>query len=349
MAYKESYKQAAELAKLALEQMANLEIAPHPDNFEVWYAFRAEVDAELTRKLARLMSDADNSFDLGVYHDIKRDYLGDLQAKLLQSAGADIGATADKVLASLDAASTSTRDYGDALADVSGDLESADVATARHLVAKLMVETQQAIARSTELEAELKASSSKIESLRSNLDDARKASETDGLTGLPNRRSFDLGLAMEFERATTNQGDLSLIIADVDHFKRFNDTYGHMIGDEVLRLVGRVLKSLIKGSDTPARYGGEEFCILLPTTDAKGAFIVAEQVRNAIASKSLKSARTGESYGNVTLSFGCAALRADDTPESLYERADAALYQAKRDGRNRTCSEFDLESRQKAG
>lgn len=345
MSYKDSFERAAELAREALEHMNALEIPPRPDNFEVWYAFKAEIDAELTRKLGDLLEEP-ASFDESTFDDIKQSYFGEDRTALLDTASGKVEAVIATTLDSIGDASSNAKDYGAKLADFTGDMDAADAAKAQALVAKLLADTKITMDRNAQLEAELKAAGDQIETLRDNLNDARKASETDGLTGLPNRRSFDLGLQAEIERAKERSGPLSLIVADVDFFKRFNDTYGHLVGDEVLKLVSRVLRSMVKGGDKTARYGGEEFCVLLPTTDIQGAYVVAEKIREAIAAKALKSARTGESYGQITLSFGCAALGPDDTAETLYERADAALYMAKRSGRNRTCTDQQIGARQ---
>jgi len=347
MAYKESAQRAAEVASLALDRMERLEMAAHPDNYEVWYAYHADVDAELSRKLDDLLA-KDGSFDANAFSDVKQGFLGEETTQILRTASDGVEALISSALSSIDAASTNARDYGDALADFSGDLSSASKDDVRALVAKIIVNTRDVITRNASLEGQLQEAGDKIEKLRDSLDDARRASETDGLTNLPNRRAFDLGLEAEMERARQDRQPLTLLIADVDHFKKFNDTFGHRVGDEVLKLVGRILRSMIKGRDKPARYGGEEFCILLPTTDTEGGFAVAEQVRKAIGAKALKSARSGQSYGHITLSLGCATLHPGDTAASLIDRADAALYLAKTYGRNRTCTEDDLDDARKA-
>jgi diguanylate cyclase len=134
------------------------------------------------------------------------------------------------------------------------------------------------------------------------------------------------------------------MIADIDHFKNFNDTYGHQTGDQVLRLVAMTLKSNIKGKDLAARYGGEEFVAVLPSTDLAGAVIVAENVRKAIQAKELLKRSTNEKLGRITASFGVAVFQQTDTAASLIERADRCLYGAKRAGRNRVVSEDELNS-----
>jgi len=130
---------------------------------------------------------------------------------------------------------------------------------------------------------------------------------------------------------------------DIDHFKIFNDTYGHLTGDQVLRLVGQALKQTIKGQDIMARYGGEEFAVVLPSTTLRHAVGVAENIRRTVTSKELKKKSTGEILGRVTVSIGVSALKPDEEMDSLIERADGCLYAAKRSGRNRVICETDRE------
>jgi diguanylate cyclase len=129
----------------------------------------------------------------------------------------------------------------------------------------------------------------------------------------------------------------------IDHFKTFDDTYGHLTGDQVLRLVALSVKQNVKGQDMAARYGGEEFAIILPNTVLRSAVTVAEHIRRAVMSKELMKRSTGEHLGRITISIGVAMLRPGDTAQSLIGRADACLYAAKRAGRNRVICETDPE------
>ncbi len=343
MNYREAHDKAAEIADQALSQMKSLSIAAYPDNYEIWYSFHAGLDAELSRKLTGLLENTEK-FDPNAYASIKQSFLGEETSSMLQSASDDVEATIVAAIQALGSASDTAKDYQGKLEGFTGGIKRASPEEMKLLVAKIVAETKEVIARNTALEADLSEATQRIEALRDSLDDARRASETDGLTGLPNRRAFDLGLEIEIDRAREEDTPLTLLVADIDHFKNFNDTYGHRVGDEVLKLVGRVLKSLLKGRDTPARYGGEEFCVILPTTDLQGASVVAEHIRKSISAKALKSARTGQCYGQVTISIGCAQLRPDDTSETLIERADRGLYLAKRNGRNRVELETSLDA-----
>ncbi len=170
------------------------------------------------------------------------------------------------------------------------------------------------------------------------LEQTRRMANTDGLTGLYNHRHLQERLQQEIERAGRYGRPLSVIMADLDHFKSFNDTYGHPRGDELLIAVAGTLRQLSRASDILARYGGEEFTLVLPETSAEEALVLAERVRQCVAALEVTgpSSRRGAETG-VTLSLGVASLAAGSTKEELIEAADVALYRAKRDGRDRVC------------
>ena len=170
-----------------------------------------------------------------------------------------------------------------------------------------------------EYENQLKAMNQKLQSL----------AVTDGLTGLHNHRAFQDYLEEQFQDAMRNKQPLALLLMDVDHFKQYNDTYGHQAGDEVLRQVAQILQAHVREGDFVARYGGEEFVVVLPRADLESAVAVAERLRRAVESAEW-------SLRPVTGSFGVACIRPDmETRQELIEAADQALYQAKKNGRNR--------------
>ncbi len=188
---------------------------------------------------------------------------------------------------------------------------------------------------SSSFQKQLQQANHEIDQLKSKMALYRTESLKDPLTQIDNRRGFDKALA---ENITLSQADgtsLCLMIADIDFFKKVNDTYGHLVGDNVLRMVAATLKDTIKGKDLAARIGGEEFAILLPDTPIEGALKLADDIRLAFERLDLKKKSTGESLGQITLSFGVTAYREAEAVEDFINRADQALYQSKNTGRNR--------------
>jgi diguanylate cyclase len=156
-----------------------------------------------------------------------------------------------------------------------------------------------------------------------------------------NRKHFEETLIRAIERAGQDRSPLALIVIDIDHFKRFNDTYGHLTGDQVLKLVGMTMREVVKSKATLARFGGEEFAIILPDTTMQPARALADTIRQSVMSRELVKRSTGESLGKVTISAGVAVLREGDTAVSLLERADQCMYMGKRMGRNRTVTDHE--------
>jgi diguanylate cyclase len=198
--------------------------------------------------------------------------------------------------------------------------------------------TKEMINQSSVLERMLLESNAAMEEMRRDLEHVRREAMTDGLTGLANRKAFDGEFDRLFQDAARSKGSFTLLMLDIDHFKSFNDNFGHQVGDQVLRLVARTLKDSIKGKDFAARYGGEEFSIILPDTDLAGAVIVGNALRKAVASKDVINRSTGKILGRITMSVGVAQFDGDKTPDDLIERADSALYIAKHNGRNQVAA-----------
>jgi diguanylate cyclase len=172
--------------------------------------------------------------------------------------------------------------------------------------------------------------------------DLRTEAETDALTGLANRRRFDEALRTEAREAMQRNQPLCVAMIDIDHFKKFNDTHGHALGDQVLKLVARTISEHCRDGDVAARYGGEEFVLVMPKTGLGSAIEVVERIRLATASKRLTRRGSKESLGGITMSVGVARYQGQEALTNLVERADAALYAAKNAGRNQVKTETDL-------
>nr|WP_278003552.1 sensor domain-containing diguanylate cyclase [Nodosilinea sp. TSF1-S3] len=170
-------------------------------------------------------------------------------------------------------------------------------------------------------------------------DELQRLAHLDGLTQIANRREFDRYLAQEWQRLQRERGSLALVLVDVDHFKGYNDTYGHLAGDDCLRSIARLLDQVTKRpADLAARYGGEEFAMVLPNTTAAGAIALASEAQTYLTRLAIPNAAS-PLYGQVTMSFGIAAMTPAPafSTETLLQRADQALYAAKQAGRNRYC------------
>jgi diguanylate cyclase len=187
---------------------------------------------------------------------------------------------------------------------------------------------------SSSFQQQLQQANHEIDQLKSKMALYRTESLKDPLTQIDNRRGFDKALAENITQSQAAGSSLCLIMADIDFFKKVNDTYGHLVGDNVIRMVAATLKNSIKGKDLAARIGGEEFAILLPDTPFDGAMKLANDIRLSFEGLDLKKKSTGESLGKITLSFGVAAYREGEAVDDFINRADKALYQSKNNGRN---------------
>jgi diguanylate cyclase len=213
----------------------------------------------------------------------------------------------------------------------------------RPLVDGLITATKVMESHNRALEERLTASNAEVNQLKEKLETIQKEALTDPLTGLANRKCFDHALETAIAEATHSKQPLCLLMGDVDHFKKFNDTWGHLTGDQVLRLVSKCLKDSVKGRDTAARFGGEEFAVILPGTSIVNGRTVAEQIRHTVENKKIVKKSSGETLGSITLSMGVAVYDPGENSDHLIQRADACLYSAKRAGRNRVITEEEID------
>lgn len=344
--YPEGADKARQFAVAAFELMGSREISSTPPNYTVWYNYFANHLPELTRGL-ELMLRGNIDFTDERNEEIYEKYFGGgHDGQLLLETCGRIESAVGLVLEQVDESGRNTSEFDGKLTSFTGHLdERRDSGDIRDMVEAIRHEARLLLEKNRDMAESLNESAREIGDLYQHLEKVRLETMTDSVTGLANRKSFDNMLREEATAHQESGAELCLLLADIDHFKAFNDTYGHRIGDEVLRVVGGALKSGLKGRDTAARYGGEEFAVILPATRLKDATTVAEQLRAALASRQLKNRKTGQTYGTVTISVGVAKYRDGEPLGELIQRADEALYRAKHEGRNRVVSELELAER----
>jgi diguanylate cyclase len=329
-------------AKVAFSQLRALHHPATPRNYEIWYTYATGYNPQLNQVINDILQQRGNLTESDLEQIYEAQFSPARQMQQLDAVGMQVKDEIDQVMAMIEAAAGSATSYTESLAGVTQQLGAARDREGLRTIVESLVQTAKDMERSNQaLEARLIASKEEIHQLQHNLEAVRHESLTDPLTSLANRKYFDLALEKALADAATKREPLSLMMTDIDHFKTFNDNYGHQTGDQVLRLVAMAVKANTKGQDIAARYGGEEFAIVLPNTVMRSATTVADHIRRAVMTKQLMKRSTHEQLGRITISIGVATLRDGDTAQSLIGRADACLYAAKRNGRNLVVCEAD--------
>jgi diguanylate cyclase len=340
----DEHERTMAFAEVALGQIRSLRQTAIPRNYEIWYVYATGYNAPLNKivneTLARngklTEADLEQIYDTYLSHIKTTDRIDKVGSRVIGEIDQGLKLVTDALAMS--------ETYDACLNGATQRLSVAhDAAHVKAIVDVLVKSTREMSESNKALEQRLALSKHEISNLQQSLEAIRAESLTDPLTGLGNRKYFDRMIDQAVQNALANNEPLSLLMFDIDHFKSFNESYGHLTGDQVLRLVGMSLKQTIKGQDITARYGGEEFAVVLPNTALRQALTVADHIRRAVMAKELKKKSTGEILGRVTISVGVSMLKPGDDTDSLIERADACLYAAKRNGRNRVICEVDPE------
>ncbi|MEM7650919.1 MAG: GGDEF domain-containing protein [Pseudomonadota bacterium] len=339
MQYSQSKEKANEYASEALERIHAEGLAPVPQNFELWYVYYAGIDPEVVRAIDMLEANDQKITDERCEELHQRFLSESNENERVRQAGDQIQETIKGVKSRVSDIKNMTHEYSEALQSATGSLnDEATPDQIRSTLSTVLDSTQNVITHNQQLEEELERSTLVMQELQRDLELVKQQALTDGLTNLANRKAFDAEILRIAEEAQQNDDTFCLILMDIDHFKAFNDNYGHQVGDQVLRLVAQTLTDGVKGRDVAARYGGEEFAILLPQTNLQGGVKVADSLRMVVQGKELVNRNSGDTLGRVTLSAGIAQYVEGEPVENLIERADSALYTAKHNGRNQVAS-----------
>jgi diguanylate cyclase len=333
MRYTDSGPRSTEILRLVLPHISRHGGSYVPTAYAVWYEHLSGINIPLTADLNARLTKSET---------LEQKVVEELYARHIQARDVDGTTQLQKSLESLARrlaqaatdSSDSAEQYARALESGHSELQALEgTEELQELLGRLLVSTRDARKSVDALRAELEASQAELRSVRERVGHLETEVIKDPLTGLLNRRGFDH--AVEQLRSSGNPPDsASLLMLDLDYFKRVNDTYGHQFGDLVLGATAKVLNIVIKARDIAARYGGEEFVVLLPDTTESDAVALAEQFRQSFNKARIRRTGTEEIVDQLTVSIGVAGPRRGDSLEQVIGRADAALYRAKHEGRN---------------
>ncbi|MFZ1987271.1 MAG: GGDEF domain-containing protein [Desulfatitalea sp.] len=328
--------------RIALPLMSKYKVPITPRNYDVWYQYVSGNNGELKATIDAILK-AGEPFTEEVNDGLYRKYCAEIDAGAVKRLREDLTKMLTTVLGELASMTGKAEKYGTVLtnsvAKLSDDLSSE---TIKLVLDEIIGETKTINGYSLEIQRKLQETTTGLETMQKEFERTKMEASMDFLTGLANRKAFNENLELLTVNAVQENKPLSLLILDIDHFKKFNDDYGHLVGDEVLKFVAKMIKEHVRGRDFVARYGGEEFVVLLPFTPLGGAKVLAENIRQYFDQANLKIADKSKTLGRVTLSIGAACFRRGEALAAFVDRADKALYQAKNTGRNKVTTETDI-------
>jgi diguanylate cyclase len=329
-----SIEQTLSVLRQALPLMSQHNLPFTPRNYFVWYKFISSGDEELTRVIDGRI-EAGAPFSEEVNEDLYRKFCAEKDENELRKVREDLQQVLLTIYKEVTELTGQTEEYEKFVSKsvnmLSGD---APIQEIRDAIGEIVDKTRVLGTFGKTIRQKLNETTEALKIIKKDLEQARTEATTDFLTGVANRMSFDSALAEHTNETALNGHPLSLMLIDIDRFKKFNDQYGHLIGDEVLKFMANKIKEKVRGGDLQARFGGEEFAVILPQTPIEGARIVAEGIRNFFSTSSLKAKGTSKRLGEITVSIGVASFQPGESPETLVQRTDQMLYMAKKNGRN---------------
>ncbi len=338
MRYDTTKEKSAENLRQALALMNKHTAALHPITFAVWYEYVSGCNQSLNKDLEELIRDGSKLSEEATRNLYDR-HIAELNETTAKRIQEELQKIVEQVKKSADLTGQNASKYGQGLEILGRELAQSEPNSA------LTKYVDVAIQETTEIKGALQTFGETLSVTRSELDQlrdelARVKAEVliDGLTSLTNRRGFDKYIDELALSSSVTGIPFGMILIDIDHFKKLNDNYGHVFGDRVLRALGQIMKSSVKGRDIVARYGGEEFAVLLPETNLAGAQSLAEQLRSHIERARIRKMSTEETIDAITISAGVAEYRTREDISDFIQRTDKALYTAKAAGRNQVIS-----------
>ncbi|MGD9687609.1 MAG: GGDEF domain-containing protein [Desulfobacter sp.] len=342
MNYSESPPQAGEFLRLTLGFLAKHNLSATPVNYTVWYEYASGKNPKLIQAINQML---ENKLPLSSNHveTLYQKFISDgdrvVISRLLTKLNLMLREITSHVLETEGDLSAHGQAL-DKLADQMKDIHDFD--DVKNIIDEMLDTTKAIIQSGSRLQTRMKVSSEDLKQLHKELEVSQKEARTDALTGLTNRRGLERRLEIERIRARQNNAPFSVIMLDIDHFKAVNDTFGHLVGDSLLKGFAAILSSQVRRNDLAARYGGEEFVILLPETTVEGAYVVSEKIRNILCKKEWTIKESGKRIGQIKASMGIAQHKLNETGNQVITRADEAMYHAKSTGRDRIVIHSDL-------
>ena len=334
MRYQQTVSQSSEILRLVLPNLPKHRAAYHPVSFAIWYEYVAGINPPLQQRIDALTQQG-QSIDNELAYELYQEYILDAWSSQTLKVNTRLGEMVAHFEQSATDLSSESRLFDEAWTGFETRLEQApdDVQV---LVGDLLSEAGERVRQTVQhLRQELEASIENSRSLRAELEVLHQQVMTDPLTGLSNRRGLESAFGTILQEAMQRGSPCSLILIDVDHFKKLNDTHGHVFGDRVLKSVAQALQVRVRPQDVVARIGGEEFVIVLPDTGTTAALGVAETIRQFVERAELRNKAKGDLVARITVSAGVTGMHANDTVTQMIARADSAMYAAKEGGRNR--------------
>lgn len=329
--YPEETREAASLLKQAVPLMMRHDIPPNPVYYALWYTYSKGADPELNRRLDKAVEDFD-AFPPETAIKLFRDHIIRGELEEARAGQQQVIELVDDIEDDVSRNMIGSRNYQHSLSQGLSALHDPIIDDLPSVLSELQESTQLMQDQQEKFLYRLRDAQDEIKHLRGQLERAQLAATLDSLTRVFNRHAFTRLLEQALNE--THEG-LALVILDIDHFKQFNDQYGHPLGDRVLQHVGQLLREQLPARAFAARYGGEEFCVVLrDCDDIAEARTFAEQLRHKIQTLRVKVRSTDQVLDSITASLGFALAEPGDTLETLLTRADDALYRAKRNGRN---------------
>lgn len=342
MADSKSIEELHSYVRLILPLMSKHSVPITPRNYAVWYEYVSGGNSDL-RNVIDEMVEKEEAFTEEINDRLYRQFFAEKDESQLTKLRQDLQKFLETILSEIIGMSGQTERYETVITKSVDKLSgNVSIQSIRKVVNEIIVETKKIGKAGKAIKEKLIKTTEELETLQQEFDRAKSEALVDFLTGVGNRKAFDEKLAAFAETTDDQGGHLCLLLIDIDHFKKFNDKFGHIVGDEVLKFVTKKIKDMIKGGDFLARFGGEEFAIILPRTSLSDAEIVAENIRLFFTQAKLKSTSSSESLGTISISIGVASYRRGEPLKDLLDRSDKALYLAKDTGRNRVATESDV-------